>query len=793
MKFTPGCDKKAFIASMTLDQKIALQATASAITSAELPELGLPAMGIADGATGINFLQVYLDRLQRIMNGNIKSHVMNPDENDDEDMEDEILRDVDRVYRTAKPGTIRHQVAAEIMKLKPGGLEPTCFPSGVVIGSTWDPARAEACGRAVGREMSAYGADVILGPNVDIQRDPRGGRSYECYGEDPYLVGKMAAAVIRGMQSAGTAACAKHFCANNQETNRNRINEIISERALRELYFRGFEAAIREGGVKSIMMAYNRVNGEHCAESRHLMTDVIRGDWGYEGCIVSDWGAARDEARSMTAGLDFVLPARHSDLKKEIAEGRLSEEVLDRCVERILTLFEDLRGMTGRESLADYDDADAVRTVYETICDGAILLKNEGVLPLRPGTPTAFYGRRSRQMIDCGGGSTQVFTKKTSSLYDTAAAICGPENVWFEELPGEAKALVYTVAYPGHEESDSPSLLVERRDQLRLADTLRRAKEQGVATIVILNTAGPVDMREWIDLADAVLCLYLPGCEGGHAAGDILYGLAEPGGRLTQTFPVRYEDCPASLNFPGMNGEVLYGEDIFVGYRWYDKRDIAPRFPFGHGLSYTRFAMEPESAPRRLNRDEPISAEVRVKVTNCGDRVGSEVVQVYLGTRRSAVLKPVRELVGFAKVHLAPGESETVTIPLDSRSFSHYDEAKGGWCVEPGQYTLYIGRSSRDFCAELPIEVTGRNPYGIHELTPVEEALASEPCLRHLTTILPDLAARRGELLELYRGRTLIEMYDDIMEKYYINPIHGAMVLKKALRELNAELTGKGE
>ena len=405
MKYYRGCDIEQFIREMTLDQKIDLEATLTSIMSKAMPELGLPSMCIADGATGINYLQVYLDRMQQFTKEPPKSVILNLDQKEDkkENYEELVLRGYDEIYENGDDGSMKYALSKALVDLKPNGKDPTAFPSGVVFGSSWNPETVSACAYRVGEEMANYGVDVVLGPNVDIQRDPLCGRGYECYSEDPFLVASIAAAFIKGMQSAGVAACAKHFCVNNQETNRNRINTVVSERALREIYLKGFESAVKNGHTKSIMMAYNKVNGTHCAENPWLMKDILRSEWGYDGCIVSDWGAARDEAKSIRAGLDLVLPQRRCDIKKAIADGELTEEELDRCVRNILHLYEDLRGMTGRPDPSKYDDADAVRAVYDSIVDGAILLKNDGgVLPLSRDTKTLVFGRRSKRLsIPC--------------------------------------------------------------------------------------------------------------------------------------------------------------------------------------------------------------------------------------------------------------------------------------------------------------------------------------------------------------------------------------------------------
>ncbi len=786
MKYSTGCNIKKFVNSMTLQQKIALQATLTAITSEPISELGIPAMCIADGVTGISYLQVYLDRIHTLTQEAPCTGILLPGGEEEEDrMIDEVLRDPDKTYQTAQKGTLKYEIAKILVEMKPRGQEPTCFPSGVVLGSTWNPELVKECGTDVGREMAIFGVDVVLGPNVDIQRDPLCGRGYECYSEDPFLVGEIGSSFIRGMQSTGVAACAKHFAANNQETNRNSINALISERALREIYLRGFESAVKDGGVKSIMMAYNKVNGVHCAESSRFMKDIIRDDWGFEGCIVSDWGAAKDEPISIKAGMDLILPARRCDIEKAIADGEMSEEDLDRCVVRILQMYESLNGMTGRPDPSEYNDSAAVKCVYDCIVDGAVLLKNDGVLPLEHGTKTIFWGKRSKQMIDCGGGSTQVFTKKSSSVLERAKVVNGSENCFYEEMAEGAEAFIYTAAYPGHEDMDHTCLLFEHEDRVKIAKLLRQAKENGLKTIVVLNTAGPVDMRDWLRYADAVLCVYLPGCEGGNAVSDMIYGIAAPGGRLSQTFPVKYEDTPACINFPGENGVVNYGEGIFVGYRYYDKKGITPAFSFGHGLTYTTFEMNTQVTAFSVSSDENLQIDIPVTVRNTGKRTGSEVVQLYVGQSRSYVQKPIHELKGFRKLLLNPGEEKTVTITLNNNSFRHYDEDHGGWCIEPGDYTIYIGHSSTELPITIPVRVTGDNPYGIGGHTSINKIAQNNYAIECLCRIVPDFRERLPQFLHEFDKEPLIEVYDSIMHEYYINPIQGSIMFKAACKNMN--------
>ena len=378
-------------------------------------------------------------------------------------------------------------------------------------------------------------------------------------------------------------------------------------------------------------MAYNKVNGTHCAENPWLMKDILRGEWGYEGCIVSDWGAARNEPQSIRAGLDMVLPQRRGDIKKAIADGELTEEELDRCVRNILHMYEDLRGFTGRPDPNLYDDKEAVQSVYDSIVDGAVLLKNEGnVLPFAKDTKTVVWGKRSKKLIDCGGGSTQIFTRKTSDVYSTVKGIVGEDNCAFESWFEGAQALVYTASYPGHEHTDNLSLQIEHEDRKKIRGVLAEAKAKGLKTAVVLNTAGPVDMRDWIEYADAVISIHLAGCEGGHAAADMLFGLADPAGRLAQTWPVKYADAPSMLNFPGYNGTVNYGEDIFVGYKYYDKKQIAAAYPFGFGLSYTSFAVTADTSALVMKDAEDAGLLKHLRMTSLPRLLQMYLMEMYL-------------------------------------------------------------------------------------------------------------------------------------------------------------------
>lgn len=779
---------------LTLDEKLNLVGEYTSSHSLGIPDMDVPALFLADGATGVNGTQVVLDYMtspgmdtERLQ----QRFYMDPD------FGKILTMDLDEA-RVEYAGDADVLGLIEYMeRVRSNGRQFVSFPSGVNIGALFSPETARKGGEIVGRELRDCGVDVCLGPNVDIARDPLGGRNYEMYGEDPKLVAEIAAAYIQGMQEMGVAACAKHFIANNQETNRNISDACVSERTLHELYARGFESAVKKGNVKSIMTAYSAVNGTFSSYNKELLTDLLRKEWGFDGIVVSDWGAVKDEKeKSLEAGMSMILcgPNDMSECKRAVLDGRLSEEVLNQRVREILNLVVELREKQA-QVVADYDQDQLLQSAYEVIVDGSVLLKNEGgVLPLCKGGKVAFYGARSKELIECGTGSTNVSTNLHSNPWDESQKYCKVSR--FEEMDG-ADVLVYTVAAPAGENVDRDIMDIEPDDRGRLPQVLRRAKERGLKTVVVLNVAGPVDMRKWIDYADAVLCIFIPGCMGGKAAADLLFGEAYPAGRLPVTFPLRYEDTPAYPNFPGEYVSCLYGEEIFVGYRGYDQKDLPVQYPFGHGLGYTTFecgivgtpdaCAEDKTSCHKLAVDLREQDEVRVAVSvkNVGERAGSEVIQIYGMEARPRNKRPVKELFGFQKVALEPGEEKMVEVVIEKDALRTFDAKRREWLIPIGEYHLYVGTSSRDIFAEATLLVKGKNPYPINGDSTMGEILKNSRAVEVINRFTGGMLDKIGE----ENRKFMVQMkLSDILSQGLISVIPDSAKVKEILNDLYRRL-----
>ena len=715
-KLTDFSSIDAIISEMTVEEKARLLTGGSPFATCAIERFGIPSVQLLDGCTGVNLVQYYGDLLTRLrmraqsgveigMFGTISSGTIK-----------RILIKLDKGQElTEKEQTIYDTACAEMRKILPQPQAPGAFPTGMLLGATWDRESVHQCASAVGREMDAYHVDVVLGtPNVNLHRDPLNGRVFEGYSEDPCLTAQLAPEFVKGVQEEGPLANVKHFAANNQETCRHSINVRVGERTLRELYFPGFRACVQEGGVRSVMSAYNKINGESCAMNRWLLTDVLRGAWGFDGFVVSDWGAAYDQVKALCAGNDLDQPGPRSiqPILDAVGSGVLPLAVLDESVRRVLRAIVQTPAMRGRRYSA-IDRGYSRAAAHRCAAEGIVLLKNNGLLPLDPHTSVTFVGEGSRRFNETGDGSTEVYTDQWTSMYRCAAEIAGEAHTFFGlQSLAQTDAAVITVQAPGQEGSDRTGLSLPD-DQLELLQqTITEAKRLHKHVVVVLNVAGPVDVTAFASDVDAILCVFFPGMEGGRAAAEILYGLVNPSGKLPLTFPAAYRDCPSFGNFPGSAGEVFYGEGIYVGYRYYEKRRIRPAYAFGYGLSYTNFTISDLHLDRsRMDADASECVQASVRVRNIGRYTGKEVVQLYISDVESTLDKPVKELKGFEKVELAPGEEKLVRFTITRQMLESFDPEYGVWACESGLYRILIGNSSDHISCSADLRVKSRSIY----------------------------------------------------------------------------------
>jgi beta-glucosidase len=599
----------------------------------------------------------------------------------------------------------------------------TCFPPAVALASSWDAELVGRVGEALGREARALGVDVLLGPGVNIKRSPLCGRNFEYFSEDPLLSGVLGAAHVRGVQSQGVGASVKHFAANNQETDRMRVSADVDERTLREIYFPAFERIVRRARPATVMCSYNRINGIAASENRRLLTRVLREEWGFDGLVVSDWGAVGDRVAALLAGTDLEMPGNGRGTDAEVAaavrSGELDEAVVDTAVARL----RDLAGRVRAETDPPTVDFEAHhRLAREAAADCLVLLRNEHrTLPLAPAGRVAVIGEFAAAPRHQGGGSSHVNATRVDSVVDELRALLPDARIDFAQgydttgrsdaagLREEAAALaagadtaVLVVGLREADESegyDREHLLLPA-EQTELIRAVARAARR---TAVVLLNGGVVSLEGWHDEVDAVVEAWLPGQAGGGAVADVLTGRVNPSGRLAETVPLRLADTPSFLNFPGEQGHVRYGEGVMVGYRYYETAEVAVRHPFGHGLSYTTFTQ----TGFRVTATGPDTATARVTVTNTGERFGRHVVQIYVTAPRRPVSSPARELRGFTKVALAPGESTTVEIALDRRAFAYWDIGRDGWTVAPGPYRIQLADNAHDVVATATLELPG--------------------------------------------------------------------------------------
>lgn len=620
-------------------------------------------------------------------------------------------------------------------------IKAVCFPPAVLSACSFDRDLLRELGDTVGKEAQATDVSVVLGPAVNIKRSPLCGRNFEYYSEDPYLAGESAAAFIDGVQSHHVGTSIKHFAANNQELNRMSCSSEVDERTLREIYLPAFETAVNKSQPYTVMCSYNKINGTYSSENPWLLTEVLRDEWGFEGYVMSDWGAVNERVPGLKAGLDLEMPASGGLTDREIVaavqDGSLDESVLDQAVERILRItFTWLDNREEQDFTLEADHETARRIAEESM----VLLKNENILPLTPSENVVFIGGFAKKPRYQGGGSSHINSFRVDSAIDAVRGIAevsyvegfsSSKDIYDEKLAAEAveaakkadKAVIFA-GLPDSFESEgydrSHMRLPECQDRL-----IREIAEVQPNTIVVLHNGSPVEMP-WKDDVKGLLEAYLGGQAGGSAVVNILYGKVNPSGKLAETLPLKLSDNPSYLNFAERE-KVNYSEGVFVGYRYYDAKEMEVAFPFGHGLSYTTFKYSNLKLDRTEMTDQD-TLTVSVDVTNTGSRAGKEVVQLYVSDRTGSVRRPLKELKGYEKVSLEPGETKTVTMTLDKRSFAWYSTELHDWYAASGEYEILIGASSRDIrlTEEIRLYSTQKLPLNLTLNTPMGDLIADE-------------------------------------------------------------------
>lgn len=640
-----------------------------------------------------------------------------------------------------------------------------CFPSACATACSFDRHLLFELGEILGSECRSQGVSVILGPAVNIKRTPLCGRNFEYFSEDPLLAGELAAAYIQGVQSQKVGTSIKHFCANNQEERRMTVSAEVDERTLREIYLTAFELAVKKAKPWTVMCSYNRINGEYASENKKLLTDILRKEWGFKGLVMSDWGAVNDRVKGVAAGLDLEMPSsggvNDSEIVRAVRSGVLKESDLDQAVENVLELADRHLVQVPEDHCHDWDaDHEFARQVE---CESMVLLKNEDeILPLNRQDKIAFIGKFAETPRYQGGGSSHINAYRVTSAMEAVQQVTEvtyvhgftidddqQDEALLQEAvraAAQAKVAVIFAGLPEYIESEG----FDRKDmklpecQNRLIHEVAKVQPN---TVVVLHNGAPVEMP-WVNEVKGLLELYLGGEAVGAAAVDVLFGFSNPCGKLAETIPVKLSDNPSYLFYSGEGDTVEYREGIFVGYRYYEKKGIPVQFPFGYGLSYTTFQYSDlEVNHSEINENGSLS--VTLKVRNTGKRAGKEIVQLYVKDHQSAVIRPVKELKGFEKIELNPGEAKIVGFQLDRRAFAYYSEELQDWCVQDGTYEILIGKSSRDIELSTTVRIKSaskaRRPLTVNST--LGEFLAchpSEEILGTLKRIFPNLEDPTG-------------------------------------------------
>lgn len=624
--------------------------------------------------------------------------------------------DIPAMFLSDGPHGLRKQAgSADHLGLNES-IPATCFPTAATMANTWNPELGEELGRALGREAAANAVHVVLGPGLNIKRSPLCGRNFEYFSEDPHLAGKMAAAYVRGIQANGVAACPKHFAANSQELRRMATDSVVDERTLREIYLTAFEMAIKEGRAKSIMSSYNMVNGTYANENAHLLTEILRQEWGFDGFVVTDWGADNNHTDGVAAGSDLVMPAPGADcalsLIEDVESGRIDESVLDQRLEELLTVILDTRAAVEADS-APFD-VEAHHTIARKCAEESIvLLENDGILPLDISKKAVIIGDFAKDPRYQGAGSSQVNPTRLDNFYDCAVnagmQVTGYAKGFDRKSPDpDEKLIAEAVQLAAGAETVllcvglEEILESEGMDRLHMElsrsqqELIRRVCEVNSNVVLVLSGGAPFVMPDCS--YRAAIHGYLGGQAGAGAMVDAVLGKINPNGKLNESWPLSLADTPCHAYFPGQQRSCEYREGLFVGYRYYDTAGVTVRYPFGYGLSYTSFAYSDLTVGE---------GEVSFTLTNTGDRAGTEVAQLYVSCPGSGVHRPRKELKGFRKVFLNAGESCRVTIPFDGFTFRYFDVRSNGWKVEEGEYQILIASDVSRVQLEGTLHVSG--------------------------------------------------------------------------------------
>jgi beta-glucosidase len=755
-------DIQSILSQMTLEEKAALCTGASSWTTTPVDRLGIPEMVVSDGPHGVR-----------------------------------------RV-------TDLHSLGAK-------SLPATCFPTASSLASTWDVNLLRQMGAALAEEAIALNVDVLLGPGNNMKRSPLGGRNFEYFSEDPYLAGELAASLINGIQEKGVGTSLKHYAANNQEFERFSISAEVDERTLREIYLPAFEKAVKQAKPWTVMCSYNKVNGTYASESHELLTDILKDEWGFEGLVVSDWGAVHDRVASLKGGLDWEMPGPQDWRVKAVVEavrsGELDEAILDESVRRILgVVFKASKTPKGGTF-----DVEAHHELARKIAsEGMVLLKNNGILPLKNHQHIAVIGRAAESAHFQGGGSSHINPTKVAVPFKELQAQAGDaeltyaagypaDNSFQPELIDQAVSLAKTadvavlyIALPSYKESEG----YDRADldlteqQVALIQAVAKVQPQ---TVVVLNNGAPVAMSAWIDDVAAVLEAWMMGQAGGGAIADVLFGKVNPGGKLAETYPLKLSDTPAYLNWPGGAGQVHYGEGLFIGYRYYDARRIPVLFPFGYGLSYTTFAYsnprvytEPSRSVSATTFKDVDGLTVTVDVTNTGKVAGKEIVQVYVHDQKSGLVRPEKELKGFAKVELRPGETKTVSIALDFRAFAYYHPRYKQWITETGDFDILIAASAADIRHTLTatLESTLQLPCILNKESTIRQWAEDARGQAVIGPLLQQMAAMSQQAFGADGGSEGIGM--NVMDMFMDMPLLSVLLFQQSVLPMPADTMVEG-